>query len=174
MEISIKEAAEKFKLPVDCVLYYAKEELQTQKMTDDSHLNEYAFEVIKNRLLEVARRRKDFYFSIEKGIETRILNDSFAKRNSQLILQWDKVLSLRFGLNGKRQTLEAIGDIFGVGRARVGQVEDEILKYLRHPKVMRALKEQFDYELYTPKLEVGEWSALLINFLNNSKELRNE
>ena len=42
MKMSVKKAADKFKLPVDCVLYYAKEELQIQEITEDSLLNEYA------------------------------------------------------------------------------------------------------------------------------------
>lgn len=173
MKISVKKAADKFKLPVDCVLYYAKEELQIQEMTEDSPLNEYALASIKNRLLEAAEWRKTLYFLVEKGIETKVLDASFQKRNSKLILQWGKVLALRFGYGVPRHALKTIGDIFGVSKERVRQAEGEILKYLKHPKIVKELKEQFDYGAYTPKIEASSWSVALINFANNNEENKN-
>lgn len=62
MKISVKKAADKFKLPVDCVLYYAKKELQIQEMTEDSPLNEYALASIKNDYLKLPNGVKRFIF----------------------------------------------------------------------------------------------------------------
>lgn len=173
MGISIKEAADKFKLPVDCVLYYAKEALRRPEMTINGFLSESELMAVKKRLLENGEYRKEFYFLIEKGVEAKILSDTFSKRNSQLLLRWDELLSLRFGYKGKMKTLKAIGGIFGVSPERVRQAEGEIIKHLRHPKVRRILKERFDYEAYAPKINIFPESIALINFVNNNEEINN-
>ena len=64
------------------------------------------------------------------------------------------------------KTLKAIGSIFGVSLERVRQAEGEIIRYLKHPKVGRILKERFDYEAYAPKINIFPESIALINFVN--------
>ncbi len=45
-----------------------------------------------------------------------------------------KVIELRFGLdNGKQRTLEEVGEIFGISRERIRQIEAEALRKLRVP-----------------------------------------
>ena len=52
-----------------------------------------------------------------------------------------KVLCLRYGLGGRQtQTLEEIGNLFGVTRERVRQIEAGALKKLRHPSRSSKLK----------------------------------
>ncbi len=52
-----------------------------------------------------------------------------------------KVLQLRFGLeNGRTRTLEEIGNIFGVTRERIRQIEAKALRKLRHPQRSRKLR----------------------------------
>lgn len=166
MKISVKKAAETFELPTETVLYYTKEALRRPEMTINDFLSESELMAVKKRLLENGEYRKEFYFLIEKGVEAKILSDTFSKRNSQLLLRWDELLSLRFGYKGKMKTLKAIGGIFGVSPERVRQAEGEIIKYLRHPKVRRILKERFDYEAYAPKINIFLESIALINFVN--------
>ncbi len=51
------------------------------------------------------------------------------------------VITLRFGLdNGTERTLQEVGDILGVSRERVRQIEEMALKKLRHPNRARKLK----------------------------------
>ena len=68
-----------------------------------------------------------------EDIET-VLNSLSAKERD--------VLRLRFGLdNGQEKTLEAIGQIFGLTRERIRQIEEKALRKLRHPNRSNILKE---------------------------------
>lgn len=53
-----------------------------------------------------------------------------------------RVLRLRFGLDkGRAYTLEEVGDMFGLTRERIRQIEGKALRQLRHPHKARQLKE---------------------------------
>jgi len=56
----------------------------------------------------------------------------------------EKVLRLRYGLGGEEvKTLEEIGNMFGVSRERVRQIEQKGLRKLRHPSRSKALRSFF-------------------------------
>ena len=53
-----------------------------------------------------------------------------------------EVLRLRYGMyNGKCQTLEDVGHIFGVTRERIRQIENKAIRKLRHPTRARKLED---------------------------------
>ncbi len=55
------------------------------------------------------------------------------------------VLRLRFGLDdGRQRTLEEVGQLFGVTRERIRQIESKALRKLRHPNRSRRLREYMD------------------------------
>lgn len=54
----------------------------------------------------------------------------------------ENVLRLRFGIDdGHPRTLEKVGDIFGVTRERVRQIESKAIRKLRHPKRSKWLRD---------------------------------
>jgi RNA polymerase primary sigma factor len=54
----------------------------------------------------------------------------------------ENVLRLRFGLDdGRTRTLEEVGQVFGVTRERIRQIEAKALRKLRHPSRSKMLKD---------------------------------
>lgn len=55
-----------------------------------------------------------------------------------------KILTLRFGLNGtKKHTLKELGEIFGITRERIRQIQKGALRKLRSPRVRRKLRNYY-------------------------------
>ena len=64
----------------------------------------------------------------------------------QLTDREENVLRLRFGLDktGEIRTLEQVGQVFGVTRERIRQIEAKALRKLRHPSRSKQLKDFLD------------------------------
>ena len=70
------------------------------------------------------------------------LQDEINRQLLELNEQERKILELRFGLNhGQPQTLEQVGNYFGVTRERIRQIEAKALQKLRHPTRSRHLRD---------------------------------
>ena len=71
-----------------------------------------------------------------------MLKDEIADVLLTLTEREEKVIRLRFGLeDGKSRTLEEVGQMFGVTRERIRQIEAKALRKLRHPSRSRKLKD---------------------------------
>jgi RNA polymerase primary sigma factor len=71
-----------------------------------------------------------------------VLKDEINDVLNTLTEREEQVLKLRFGLeDGTCRTLEEVGNIFGVTRERIRQIEAKALRKLRHPSRSRKLKD---------------------------------
>ena len=74
-----------------------------------------------------------------------LLREQLADVLSTLTPREKKVLELRFGLeDGHSRTLEEVGQVFGVTRERIRQIEAKALRKLRHPSRSKKLKDYLD------------------------------
>ncbi|HPF83399.1 MAG TPA: RNA polymerase sigma factor RpoD [Bacilli bacterium] len=95
---------------------------------DDSHLGDFVPDE-KN-------------MSPEEYATNEMLKDEISEVLLTLTEREEKVIRLRFGLeDGKSRTLEEVGQMFGVTRERIRQIEAKALRKLRHPSRSRKLKD---------------------------------
>jgi len=95
---------------------------------DDSHLGDF----IKDEIM----------MGPEEYATVEMLKEELAEVLLTLTDREEKVLRLRFGLDdGQCRTLEEVGQIFGVTRERIRQIEAKALRKLRHPSRSRKLKD---------------------------------
>jgi RNA polymerase primary sigma factor len=72
----------------------------------------------------------------------RLLREQLESVLESLMPREQKVLRLRFGLDdGRARTLEEVGQVFGVTRERIRQIEAKALRKLRHPSRSKRLKD---------------------------------
>ena len=95
---------------------------------DDSHLGDF--------IKDERTMGPEEYATVE------MLKEELKGVLSTLTEREEKVLRLRFGLDdGQCRTLEEVGQIFGVTRERIRQIEAKALRKLRHPSRSRKLKD---------------------------------
>src|SRR5579863_798674 len=74
-----------------------------------------------------------------------LLNEAVQRALHELSPREQEVVRLRFGLDdGRIRTLEEVGQIFGVTRERVRQIEMKTLAKLRQPALARPLRDYFE------------------------------
>ena len=95
---------------------------------DDSHLGDFI--------------KDERNMSPEEYATNEMLKDEITDVLLTLTEREEKVIRLRFGLeDGKSRTLEEVGQMFGVTRERIRQIEAKALRKLRHPSRSRKLKD---------------------------------
>ncbi len=73
------------------------------------------------------------------------LSDQTRKVLASLSPREEKVLRMRFGIGEKHDhTLEEVGQVLGVTRERIRQIEAKAIKRLRHPSRIKLLKSFYD------------------------------
>ena len=77
-----------------------------------------------------------------KTVAHELLREDLAEVLGSLSARERDVLRLRFGMDdGRQRTLEEVGQLFGVTRERIRQIEAKALRKLRHPNRSKRLKE---------------------------------
>ena len=80
--------------------------------------------------------------SPEEYAINEVLKDIITDALNTLTDREKQVLKLRFGLeDGTSRTLEEVGNIFGVTRERIRQIEAKALRKLKHPSRSKKLKD---------------------------------
>jgi len=133
-EPSEDELAEKMGISVDKIrdIYKISQEpvsLETPiGEEDDSHLGDFI--------------KDERNASPEEYATNEMLKDEISNVLLTLTEREEKVIRLRFGLeDGKSRTLEEVGQMFGVTRERIRQIEAKALRKLRHPSRSKKLKD---------------------------------
>ena len=136
-EPSEEELAKKMGMSVDKIheIYKISQEpvsLETPiGEEDDSHLGDFVPD--------------EHNMSPEEFATNEMLKDEIADVLLTLTEREEKVIRLRFGLeDGKSRTLEEVGQMFGVTRERIRQIEAKALRKLRHPSRSRKLKDYME------------------------------
>ncbi|MEG2322359.1 MAG: RNA polymerase sigma factor RpoD [Bacilli bacterium] len=98
---------------------------------DDSHLGDFI--------------KDEHNMSPEDFTVNELLKNEIGSILLTLTEREERVIKLRFGLeDGKARTLEEVGQMFGVTRERIRQIEAKALRKLRHPSRSRKLKDYLD------------------------------
>lgn len=133
-EPSEEELAKKMKLSVEKIreIYKISQEpvsLETPiGEEDDSHLGDFI--------------KDEHNMSPEDYTTSEILKQEISDVLLTLTEREEKVIRLRFGLeDGKSRTLEEVGQLFGVTRERIRQIEAKAIRKLKHPSRSRKLKD---------------------------------
>ncbi|MNE62595.1 RNA polymerase sigma factor SigA [compost metagenome] len=133
-EPSEEELAKKMNLSVDKIrdIYKISQEpisLETPiGEEDDSHLGDFI--------------KDERHMSPEEYATNELLKDEISEVLLTLTEREEKVIRLRFGLeDGKSRTLEEVGQMVGVTRERIRQIEAKALRKLTHPSRSRKLKD---------------------------------
>ena len=123
METSVEKVREIYKISQDPV------SLETPiGEEDDSHLGDFI--------------KDEHNMSPEEYATNEMLKDEISEVLLTLTEREEKVIRLRFGLeDGKPRTLEEVGQMFGVTRERIRQIEAKALRKLRHPSRSRKLRD---------------------------------
>ena len=129
-----EEIAERMKIPVEKVPEIMKISQDPVRLDtpigeeEDSHLGDF-----------IPDERS---MSPEEYATNEILKDEISTVLMTLTDREEQVLKLRFGLiDGTCRTLEEVGQIFGVTRERIRQIEAKALRKLRHPSRSKKLKD---------------------------------
>ncbi len=75
----------------------------------------------------------------------KLLHDQIHHVLSGLTAREAGIVKLRFGLtDGRQRTLDEIGQVYGVTRERIRQIEQKVMTKLRHPARARLLRDYLD------------------------------
>ena len=120
------------------------EQLREYKMYEELYLDTTSLNLLvgedkESELLDFIPDEKTP--SIEDQIAEEFLHENLMQILTRLTSSEEKVIKLRFGLSGESpKTLEYVGEILGVTRERIRQIEARALRKLRNPAYSKKLR----------------------------------
>lgn len=113
-------------------------------------LDSYAFNDSDITILDTVSENANCFISEipspTKKITSELLREDMVEMLCTLSPRERDVLRLRFGMDdGRQRTLEEVGNLFGVTRERIRQIEAKALRKLRHPNRSKRLREYVDF-----------------------------
>lgn len=116
---------------VEALMGYYKDDISIEELVsiDDDGFN--SFEIVDPKAI-----------AVEHFSERNDLRETFNKLFETLKEKEANVLKARYGFdNGKYKTLEEVGQLYGVTRERIRQIETKAIKKLQHPSKLKKLVE---------------------------------
>lgn len=99
--------------------------------------NEVSVEIDMNDVHDLIEQN-----STQKFLDTQEMEEQMYLALSKLKPREKAILEARYGLeDGEEKTLEVCGNIFGISRDRVRQIQECALRKLRHPDCCKNLKD---------------------------------
>lgn len=75
------------------------------------------------------------------SVNAKLLHEEISNITDNLTPKEARVIRLRYGLDGHARTLEEVGDIFGVTRERIRQIESKALRKMKNPLYLKRLED---------------------------------
>jgi len=106
----------------------------------DNRRSKYEIEVDSSDLLEYTDLKILSENTPESAMIKKENSDGLLNVLSTLTPREKSIIEKRFGLNGNEaETLEIIGEYFGISKARAQQIEAKALHKLRHPSIAKEI-----------------------------------
>lgn len=111
--------------------------LHSAKYGESEHIDTMVGEILESIAPDTVAYDEDIFEVIHNQMLSEVLSNALSKLNPRE----EEVLKLRYGFNGREETLEEVGSKLGVTRERVRQIEKTALRKLRHPSIGKKLGE---------------------------------
>lgn len=93
--------------------------------------------LLKSLSTEIVITREDAFLSVKNNMMRETIDDIL----DILTTREREVLYLRYGLDGRKRTLEEVGIVFNVTRERIRQIEAKAFKKLRNPSHLERFRD---------------------------------
>ena len=135
IDVKVEDVAKKMNVEADKIDGYLNAYKKTLSLEDD-------FEMQNGSEVKLVDIIEDKRVSVSGEIEYASMKNYVVKLLNDLKDREQKVITLRFGLNGaEKQTLEEIGNFYGVTKECIRQTEARALKKLRNSNLSQNLFE---------------------------------
>lgn len=135
--LTVEEMAKKFGVSIECANSIRRLDCKLTMLNQDANLDEGKGE---NEIGELIADENSFF---EDDVLTDLMLSDFRKILKDVLTEKElDVISLRFGIGGgEAKTLEEVGNIYGVTRERIRQIESKAIRKLRRLPRVREIAE---------------------------------